>query len=109
MIQLADVAENSWGVVHEFKGLYEFADNEEENTKMANSDRSAGVKKRRMAASYCGSKRPRKFRQMWVGSYPQLMEPTPTLSPSPQPMNQYPQMRPRGIPGPCFYWLRWVT
>ena len=58
---------------------------------MATSDRSAGVKKRRMAASYRGSKRPPNVSG-------KLMEPTPILSPSPQPMNQYPPMR----PGPCF-------
>ena len=68
MIRLADVAENGWGAVQEFKGLYEFADNEEENNKMANSDRLAGVKRRRMAASYCGSKRPHNPRQTWAES-----------------------------------------
>ena len=43
MIQLADTSENGWGAVAEYKG-YEFADNEEDNKKMGNSDQSAGVK-----------------------------------------------------------------
>ena len=95
MIRLADTAENGWGAVREYKGLYEFADNEEDNTKMVNSDRSAGVKKRRIEASQRGSKRPRGFRQMtpmWAG-YP---------TPTPPRIPQYPPVRPRGMPGSCF-------
>ena len=56
MIRLADSSENGWGAVREYKGMYDFADNEEDNTKMVNCDRSAGVKKRRMTASQQVSK-----------------------------------------------------
>jgi len=104
MIRLANTAENGWGAVREYKGLYEFADNEEDNTKMVNYDRSTGVKKRRIEASQRGSKRPRGFRQMtpmWAG-YQQLMPPIPTFTPTPPMMPQYPPVRPRGMPGPCF-------
>jgi len=52
MICLADSAENGWGKVREYKGLYKFADNEEDNNKMVSSDRLAGVKKRRIEASH---------------------------------------------------------
>jgi len=59
MIRLANTAENGWSAVKQYKGLYEISD----NNKMVNSDRSAGVKKRRIEASQRGSKRPRGFRQ----------------------------------------------
>jgi len=91
IIRLADTAENGWGAVREYKGLHEFADNED-NTTMVNFDQSAGVKKRRIEASQRGSKRPRGLRQMtpvWAG-YQQPMPPTPTFTPTPPMMPQYP-------------------
>ena len=105
MIRLADVAENGWGAVREYKGLYEFADNEEDSVKMVNSDRSAGVKRRRVETTLRSAKRPRGgFRQptpVWEG-YQQPMPPAPTLMPPPQMMPLYPPARPRSMPGPCF-------
>jgi len=100
MICLADSSENGWGAVKEYKGLYEFADNEEDNTKMVNSDRSAGVRKRRIAANQRGLKRPRRFNPAWAGQYQQPIPPAPTVVPT-APLMQH-QARPRGIPGPCF-------
>jgi len=107
MIRLADMAENGWGAVREYKGLYEFAENEEDNIKMVNSDRSAGVKRRRVETTLRGAKRPRGgFRQpapMW-GGYQQPMPTLISLSqmmPPPQMMLQYPPARPRSMPGPC--------
>ena len=38
MIRLADSSENGWGAAREYKGMYNFADNEEDNTKMVNCD-----------------------------------------------------------------------
>jgi len=58
MIRLANSSENGWGMVKEYKGMYDFADNEEGNTRIVNCDRSAGVKKRRLTASQrCAKKR----------------------------------------------------
>ena len=94
MIRLADVAENGWGAVREYKGLYEFADNEVDNVKMVNSDRSAVMKRRRVETTLCGVKRPRGgFRQpapKW-GGYQQPMPLAPTLISPPQ-MTPPPQM-----------------
>jgi len=82
------VVENGWGVVREYKGLYEFAENEEDNVKMVNLDRSAGVK-RRVETTLRGAKRlSGGFRQLaptW-GGYQQAMLPAPTLIPPPQMM-----------------------
>jgi len=50
MIRLADPSENGCSVVKGYKGMYDFADSEEDNTRMVNCDRSAGVKKRCLAA-----------------------------------------------------------
>jgi len=49
MIRLADTSENGWGAVDQYKGN-DCANDEEDNQKMAKSDRSAGVKRRQMAA-----------------------------------------------------------
>ena len=38
MICLANSAENGWDAVRKYKGLFEFAGNDEDNTKMVNSD-----------------------------------------------------------------------
>jgi len=90
--------------VREYKGLYEFADNEEDNTKMVNCDHSAGVKRRRFAANQQGGKRPYRYDQMipvWDGHYPQPTSPAPAFTLTPL-MQQYLQTRPCGTPGPCF-------
>jgi len=55
MLQLADSSENGWGVVSEcvvaeYKG-YDFVDDEEDNKKMGNNDRSTKVKKRHMESA----------------------------------------------------------
>ena len=49
-IRFADQAENSWDAVAEYIG-YSFADDEEDDRKLDSSDRSAGEKKRRKAAT----------------------------------------------------------
>ena len=51
MIRQADSTENGWGMAREYKDLYEFADNEEDITKIVNCDCSAGEKRRRIAAN----------------------------------------------------------
>ena len=95
MICLADSSENGWGAVREYKGMYDFADNEEDNTKMVNCDRSAGVKKRRMTASQQVSKRrTRQIAPAWAGNYPQPMSPAPAFIPTPQLMPHYPPQKP---------------
>ena len=102
MIRLADSSENDWGAVAEYKG-YKFADNEEDNKKMGNSDRSAGVKKRRMASAQRGSKkRLRQTPQAWGKGYPQMLPPAPTAFPPPHFTPQAAPMRQRGMAGPCF-------
>ena len=73
---------------------------------MVNSTRSAGVGKRRIAATQRGVKRLCRFNQMvpaWAGQYPQYPQPipsTPNFAPTAPLMHH--QTRPRGIPGPCF-------
>ena len=99
MIQLADSSENGWGAVAEYKG-YEFADNEEDNKKMGNSDHSAGVKRRRMASTQRGlKKRLRQTPQAWGQGYPQML---PPAFPQPHFTSQAAPMRQRGMAGPYF-------
>ena len=104
MIRLADTSENGWGAVAEYKG-YDFADSQEDNTRMGSCDRSAGVKKRRMASAQRGSKkRFRQPHQSWGQNfmYPQMLPPAPNNYPQPHFTPQPAPIRPRGMPGPCF-------
>ena len=111
MIWLADTSENGWGAVDEFKGN-DFADDEEDSQKMAKSDRSAGEKRRWMAAQKGPDQKcVRQITPAWPQSYPQPLPLLQAALLSPTHLTIQPIFNHRDLVGPLVHALivvKWV-